>query len=395
MRSLLTRIYFLREWLSYKNSKIFPPKLRLKIKLNSKIRVLLSNLPLPFDQVGSWTSEFNYLLKQAPLFDYVLSPNPIQSGIFKYCKKRKWFKGAKFFKDKLLFSWIFRDYINELTRISKDGTPLQLLVIDDQLMLATLSMRKSGFPRNTELIYYHHGHSISLSAQVMDRVDKVFFLTHSGYKESVETNFQFTPEVEIIGNGVSSEIFYPLQKAEKLSRRKSLGFDGEEILIAWMANSRPVKGIHLFDKMISELLQLDPRIKIVIIGHSSSLDWDTERVIQKGRLDPLQVAEILQITDFYFFTSLWKEGFGLSLVEAIKCGNFIISSANGGIKDVVGKYERVKLIEEPNIVSNWIKEFGNVIATDSWKELSEEVRNSLFDFFSLKSWENRIRNGLR
>lgn len=294
----------------------------------------------------------------------------------------------------MLFFWIFKDYINELRRIAKDGIPLQLLVIDDQSMVTTLAMRKSLFPRNTELIYYHHGHSVSLSASVMDRIDKVFFLTHSGYKESVASNFQFTPEVEIIGNGISSEIFYPLSEEDKRSKRTSMGFEPSEILITWMANSRPVKGIHLFEKMIPELLQMDSRIKILIIGHSGSLDLNSDRVIEKGKLAPKQVAEILQVSDFYFFTSLWKEGFGLSLAEAIKCGNFIISSENGGIKDVIGKYERVRLIDEPNIVGNWIKEFGDVIADDSWRILSEEARVSLFDFCSLESWENRMRNAL-
>jgi glycosyltransferase involved in cell wall biosynthesis len=113
-----------------------------------------------------------------------------------------------------------------------------------------------------------------------------------------------------------------------------------------------------------------------------------------GRLNPPQVADILQISDFYFFTSLWKEGFGLSLVEAIKCGNFIVSSRNGGIADVVGEYQRVRFIEDPNIIASWINELGNIISSDSWRDLDEKTRHSLFDFFSLKNWEDRIRKGL-
>ncbi len=363
-------------------------------QLITKKRILLSNIPLPYDKIGSWTVEFNFLLQQEPLFDHVLSPNPVRSEVFRFCRKRKWIRGSRLIKKQLLFYWIFRDYINELKRISKDGIPLQLLVIDDQLMLANLAMRKSLFPQNTELIYYHHGHSISLSAQVMDRVDKVLFLTHSGYRESVEANFQFTPEVEIIGNGISSEIFYPLSQSEKLQKRKALGFQSEDILIAWMANSRPVKGIHLFDKMISDLLQLDSRIKIVIIGHSGSLDWDTDRVIQKGRLDPLQVAEILQITDFYFFTSLWKEGFGLSLVEAIKCGNYVLSSKNGGIEDVVKGCKQVKLIDNPNIISSWIKAFEALISSGDWRNSVELDIDFMNNLYSLESWETRLRKAL-
>lgn len=363
--------------------------------MQKKKRVLLSNLPLPFEEIGSWTFEFNYLLKQAPLFDHVLSPHPIESEVFRCCRKRKWFRGAKLFKNQLLFSWVFRDYFKELTRISKDGVPLQLLVVDDQAMLLALAKIKPQLPQNTELIYYHHGHSIALSPQLMHLVDKVFFLTRAGYRESVSNNLQFTPEVEIIGNGVSSEIFFPLTTENKIAKREISGFDSGDILIVWMANSRPVKGIHLFEKMIPALLEMDSRVKILVIGNSNPMKVDSDRLFQKGRLNPEEVAEILQISDFYFFTSLWKEGFGLSLVEAIKCGNFILSSRNGGISDVVEGYKRVRLIDDPNILAAWIKEFGEIVSSDSWRDLDDKTRIFLSDFFSLESWEDRIRLGLK
>lgn len=365
------------------------------MNLQKKKRVLLSNLPLPYDRIGSWTFEFNFLLQQAPLFDYVLSPNPVETDVFRFCRKRKWFKGAGLIKNLALLNWVFRDYIKELKRISKEGLPLQLLVVDDQAMLTAISLIKPQLPKGTELLYYHHGHSIMLSPEVMNRIDKVFFLTRSGYRESVSMNMQFTPEVEIMGNGISSELFFPLSKEVKLEKRKLAGFDSGDILVTWMANSRPVKGIHLFEKLIPSLLSLDSRVKILIIGNSVHLDLDSKRVIQKGRMSPSQVAEILQISDFYFFTSLWKEGFGLSLAEAIKCGNFIFCSKNGGIGDVVEGYPRVRLIEDPNILSSWIDEFEALLSSDSWRALDDLTRKSLFDFHSLESWEKRIRQGLQ
>lgn len=363
--------------------------------MQKKKRVLLSNLPLPYDRIGSWTFEFNFLLKQAPLFDYVLSPNPFETDVFRFCRKRKWFKGAGLAKNLALLKWVFRDYVKELNRISKEGLPLQLLVVDDQAMLSAISLIKPQLPKGTELVYYHHGHAIMLNPEVMNRIDKVFFLTRSGYRESVSMNMQFTPEVQILGNGISSELFFPLSKEVKIKKRELAGFGAGDILVTWMANSRPVKGIHLFEKMIPFLLSSDPRVKILIVGNSFHLDVDSDRVFQKGRIGPPEVAEILQISDFYFFTSLWKEGFGLSLAEAIKCGNFILCSKNGGIGDVVEGYTRVRLIEDPNILSSWIDEFESVLSSDTWRILDDATRSSLLDFYSLSSWEMRIRQGLQ
>ena len=339
--------------------------------------------------------EFNYLLQREPLFDHVLSPNPVQTEVFRYCQKKAWIRGGSFFKKRILVSWVFGDYIKELTRISQDGKPLQLLVIDDQAMLAVMAELKHRFPKKTELIYYHHGHSISLNPLVMSRVDKVLFLTRAGYRESVATSPQFTPEVEIVGNGVSSELFYPLTAEEKTQKRLSKGFVSDDIIITWMANSRPVKGIHLFEKMIPKLLEMDSRIKLQIIGNASQLDTQSNRVLQLGRLSTAEVAGCLQISDFYFFTSLWKEGFGLSLVEAIKSGNFILSSGNGGIKDVVEGYSRVSLIEDPNILNSWISSFSEILKNGSWRDMDDSTRSSLLQFFSMESWEQRIRLALR
>src|SRR5690606_26675437 len=96
------------------------------------------------------------------------------------------------------------------------------------------------------IIFYYHGHALKLKPSLAYLVDKVLFLTEAGYRESLRVNNEFAPEVYIVGNGVSSETFYPLSPDLKVSLRESNGFTKEDKIICWMANSRPVKGIHLF-----------------------------------------------------------------------------------------------------------------------------------------------------
>ena len=358
--------------------------------MKDKIRVLVSNLPLPFEGIGSWTYEFNYFLKKHDFFDFVLSPNSTPDEKYVFSHKKNWFPGSHLFRQKALTGWVAKNYLEELLKIARKGVSLQILVLDDQSLLEAISIVKGKLPHGSELIFYYHGHALNLRPSLGQSVDKVFFLTEAGYLESLRINNEFTPEVHIVGNGVSSETFYPLSSGEKDALRKNYGFEKEDKIICWMANSRPVKGIHLFGKMIPKLLRLDSRVKVITIGHEPNSLWENDRVFQFGRKTSEELAKYLQISDYYFFTSLWKEGFGLSLVEAIKCGNYIFCSENGGIIDVVSGFSQVSLITTPNIIDSWVTAFKEKLNGTEVKSFNLNLK----DFYSLESWERRLIKGL-
>ena len=360
--------------------------------MKDKIRVLVSNLPLPYQGIGSWTFEFNYFLEKNDFFDFVLSPRKDGEEKFIYCVKKKWFPGSNLIRQKALTGWVAKNYLAELLKIGQARIPVQILVIDDQALLQAVCTIKAQLPAGSEIVFYYHGHALVLVPSLAHKLDKVFFLTEAGYLESLRINNEFTPEVHIIGNGISSDTFYQLSPAQKVSLRESNGFEKDYIILCWMANSRPVKGLHLFGKMIPKLLELDPKIKIITIGHEPDPLWENKRVAQLGRKTSEELAKYLQLSDYYFFTSLWKEGFGLSLVEAIKCGNYIFCSENGGIKDVVSEYTDVTLIKTPNIISSWIKAFQERL---NCPPVDDQIQSlNLKEFFSLESWEQRLKKGL-
>ncbi|MCS5488978.1 glycosyltransferase [Algoriphagus limi] len=356
--------------------------------------VLCSDLPLPFEGIGSWTDEMNYFLKNTQIFDFILSPNPNSSGKYITCNKNQVSLVHRFLSFERRKSYIYRAYTKSLLEIGKYDKPLKILVIDDQGILKAIASIKDKLPAGSQIIYYFHGHLLNIPPSLMYKIDEVFFLTKRGYLESLSNSLQFTPEVKVLGNGVSSEIFNMLSQKEKSSQRKKMGFEEDDIIITWMANSRPVKGIHLFLKMLPLLLSQDKRIKILIIGTSNLPIKTPERVIVLGVLQPEELAKYLQISDFYFFTSLWKEGFGLSLVEAIKCGNFILCPKNGGIEEVTSDYSRKSFVEYPNILESWTSLFQDLLRTNRWKEIEPELALNMNKFYSLDSWVDRMEKAL-
>jgi len=350
---------------------------------------LLSNVALPPTGIGSWTYEINYFLNSNDTIDYILSPTSSPSLRYLYCKKRQWPKLGRLNKLFFLTNYVARDYLKTLLRFAKTNVPMSIMVLDDQALLRAVATIKSKLPSGSTLIFYYHGHSLLLDPLLQENIDQVLFLTSLGYQESLRLNDRFLPEVKIIGNGVDSSLFFPLNPFEKSAKKKELGFGPDDIIISWMANSRPVKGLYLFLKMIPDLLQISGKIKIVIIGSNSAYDL-SDRVIQTGALPLTEVAKYLQLSDIYCFTSLWKEGFGLSLAEAIKCGNFVIASQNGGIPEVIGNYPFARLILQPNVIRDWISEFSDIISMFEKNQLSDILTYDFEGMHSLKEWEKRL-----
>ena len=86
-----------------------------------------------------------------------------------------------------------------------------------------------------------------------------------------------------------------------------------------------------------------------------------EGVHYLGRIANDELASYFQASDCYLFPTLWHEGFGLSLIEALHCGNFCIASAIGGVPEVLQYGKLGHLIDKPHYVSEWQKAITDYI----------------------------------
>lgn len=354
--------------------------------------ILVSNIGLPSNSIGSWVNRISLLITNDPsFFDFILSPIQVFDKQNVYCSKKKWvFYQSRLHRFQLL-NWIARDYLKVIRKLLKETDDnLRIVVMDDLVLCEAIASLKEQFSERIELIYSFHGHFLMLPEKFGHAIDKVFFLTNLGYQESLRNNKIFSPEVFIVGNGVRSDKFFPLNNVQKLKLRQEFGFLEEDKIILWMANSRPAKGLHLFLKIINKLLSKNEGYKFLIIGNKERIRTSSSQVVQLGRINHEILPKYLQLSDYYFFTSLWKEGFGLSLVEAIKCGLTVISSANGGITEVVEGCHDVALVIEPNKTDEWVKAFDKVKS----REKPSVDFTYLSGFHSYDDWEKKFKEAI-
>ncbi|MGI6079041.1 MAG: glycosyltransferase family 4 protein, partial [Fastidiosipilaceae bacterium] len=76
-----------------------------------------------------------------------------------------------------------------------------------------------------------------------------------------------------------------------------------------------------------------------------ALDW----IVFTGFVDDITLKKCYALCDVYVCPSR-LEGFGLTLVEAMRCGKPIIASNAGAIREVLGSYDSGILIDPDNSI---------------------------------------------
>ena len=355
------------------------------------IKILVSNRALPSDKVGSWTTRMtNFVTRNPDFFNYILSPNKSLDSS-RYCKKRSFITWKKRFKKFQLVNWVALDYLKEIKKLSKNYNKITVVVMDDLHLLEAISQIKKGLRCELELVLSFHGFNLSLDPELLSSIDKILFLSNAGYELS-KKNYAIFPKGIIVGNAVNSKIFYPLDDEQFKKKRQEKGFSETDKVLIWMANDRPKKGFHIFKAIVEKLLTHNKDLKILIIGTTQTINHDNVKSV--GRLPNNEIATYLQIGNYYMFTTLYEEGFGLSMVEAYKCGNTVLASKLGAIPEVLNGLTNTFLIENPNNINSWVKCLNDTMAksTINYERLSVKAASETWNY---EDWETKFINSIR
>ncbi len=93
------------------------------------------------------------------------------------------------------------------------------------------------------------------------------------------------------------------------------------------------------------------------------------------------------------FTTLYQEGFGLSMIEALKCGNSVIASSRGAIPEVLNNLDNTYLIEDVEDINSWRKGF-NLARTNSNFGKDRLSKNDTEVIWNYEDWEAKFINAI-
>jgi glycosyltransferase involved in cell wall biosynthesis len=145
-------------------------------------------------------------------------------------------------------------------------------------------------------------------------------------------------QMEIVYNGVDTEVFRPATADEKTSLRAELGISGAGTVFVTVASLKPIKRL---DLLISALAAAGPDVQLLVVGDGPDrfslerLAADlgiAERVEFTGmRAD---VDKLLRAADALVLSSR-QEAFPMAILEAMASGLPVIATDVGSVRDMV------------------------------------------------------------
>lgn len=179
-------------------------------------------------------------------------------------------------------------------------------------------------------------------------------VTPSSWSKMKLLEFGFPADkVHVVPHGVSTNVFYPLSPAEKLSVRQSIGLTAEDFVFLNLGAMIDNKGIDILLMAFSIILQRYPHAKLVLkddknLYRISGVDVVNHILRNNPHLATEQLlaaVKVLSVTlpvhemrNLYGMADVYAspyraEGFNLPVIEAIACGIPAIVTAGGSTDD--------------------------------------------------------------
>ena len=131
---------------------------------------------------------------------------------------------------------------------------------------------------------------------------------------------EFIPEVSIINNPINKEIFNSEEIStldNEISKKYNLK---DKKIYLWLSHDRKKKGMSLILNAWKSWENKDDNSVLLIVGAKRNIT--IKNVFFIGEVSSKSVIKYYKLAHVFLFPTLWKEGFGLSLSQAICAGCF-------------------------------------------------------------------------
>lgn len=345
--------------------------------------ILISQVSLPYSKMGSWTTMYNNYLENDHKINYIICPETEK----RYNSVQYHFAKLTFFDNvwRSVFKRKNLQYLRALDKIIKPNEKYIIQIIDNYGMVKPVhdylvSQRKRG---SCYIQFFYHGFAPYIKSNsgpdFYEVLDELIVLTNDCYKEYKKTINVLPCHFSILHNGIDTKKFKKPSVLEREDLRTKFNLRDKKVFV-WCSQDRPKKGLHIILEAWKNIYNFEKNILLLIIGCEREAEIPGVRFL--GRIPNDELSKYLKASDCYLFSTLCQEGFGLSLIEALHCGNYCIASAMGGVPEVLQYGKLGKLIENPHFISDW------VYAINDYLENKFEILEINENLYSVKSWRN-------
>jgi len=361
--------------------------------------VLVSHFAIPYKKIASWTNSFSYYVKRKrSLIDYIVSPVDDLDSLDQVDAKHIGIKEPKVFRYKMnmvIPHYKYFGYWRAIDALLDEHESLIVMVLDNPGLLRAIQFHsaKRGKRSRLKMIFFHHGYHYFFENRILqemyDSMDELVVLTKSSYEYQLSMVNSMPMEVSHIYNGIDSNRFRRISSTEKKALRKRIGLDDDKIYFIWLSQDRPKKGLHIVLRAWDTLSDQHANIELLVIGTHREVRGKGIRWL--GRIPNHDLPQYYQAADFYLFPTLWHEGFGLSLAEALKCGSVCIASNIDPVGEVMGFGRYGRVVDFPHDPSRWIEAIEEEMTKyEENDRINPYLKNIPEDLYDLDEWCDNI-----
>lgn len=317
--------------------------------------ILLSQIQMPFHKIGSWTTLYKNYLSDSHSIDYIVCEKPFNDVLpveYSFVSTSCASKIVKKITKKP-----YKNYLQALFKIVRPMENYVIQIVDNFGIVKHLrdELEKKGIRANIYIQFFYHGYSPFCKniedSWFFEFIDEMVLLTNLSYEEHKKYYTVLPTKFSVLHNGIDTHKFFKVDAVQKEKLKHKFNVTDKKVFV-WCSQDRPKKGLDLILDVWKRVYSEEKNIELWVIGANRSQSQAGVKFF--GKIENDLLPEYLQASDVYLFPTLWHEGFGLSLIEALHCGNFCIASAIGGVPEVLQYGKLGKLIEHPHFVAEWV-----------------------------------------
>jgi glycosyltransferase involved in cell wall biosynthesis len=187
---------------------------------------------------------------------------------------------------------------------------------------------------------------LRLRNAVLRRADAFVAISDGIADEFSANGIEPRSKVKLIANSVDTAVFHPVSRPEAQALRQKLGLPLDKTLFVFTGRLVSYKGLPLLLEVWKRLRERHADAALLLVGGRSLDIFDCEAQLKAYVAandlgdsvhfcgEVRNVHEYLQAADGFVFPTE-QEAFPLAMIEAMACGLPVVSTAVGGLKDIL------------------------------------------------------------
>ena len=210
-------------------------------------------------------------------------------------------------------------------------------------------------PQQTLILHMHNAHlGIAIFRpfyrRALKKVDKVICVSDYIRRHAVQFYPEHAGKFSVVFNATDPEVFKPYGDEAVRHLKGLVDIEADKTYLLYVGRLTEIKGVHVLIKAFITIHAQLPNTRLIIAGSSffegaAKTDYEqslvelakpvNHAIIFTGFMPHEKLKYLYSAADIVVFPSIWQEPFGLVMLEAMASGTCLISSAVGGVPEIL------------------------------------------------------------